>query len=95
MCGPGFFSLLERSKDHVEVLDVCAVHEHPYSEGEPVYFSDVIIHTSNSSVCICFYPLAVLIGFFYSTGKSTENSRLFADANGLVQCLFTRLEELG
>ena len=39
--------LMEKAKEHAELLPVAPLYPHPKSDNKPVYFSDVIIHSDN------------------------------------------------
>ncbi|XP_074641893.1 uncharacterized protein LOC141899456 [Tubulanus polymorphus] len=44
-----FLRLFDSGNKYLELIPVAPIHEHPMTQGRPVYFTDVIIHASNSS----------------------------------------------
>ncbi|GAB6033535.1 hypothetical protein CHUAL_013409 [Chamberlinius hualienensis] len=42
--GPAYLDLIDSKNKYAKLLPITAVHTHPKSEGQPVYFSDIIVH---------------------------------------------------
>ncbi|XP_064612268.1 uncharacterized protein LOC135476247 [Liolophura sinensis] len=58
MCASGFLRLINEGRESVELCPAGAVHQHPNNNNNrPIYFSDVIIHSDNSSKYKDFHDL--------------------------------------